>query len=616
MKNATFGRLSIALTTAFTILSASTTTFAATDFLPSPGIFTQDVPAAADSPLGAAQYFHIFARQANLYAHTDGNIATNALNAQVNFGTEIHSGGIPIDISYLQTISNIQSSSFVSATASRRNKVVLGPTVPAWLQDNNQQPGVFILQHESKMGHLQATELFRDGSQPYLSIPDTLQQTATQGQIWSEQLQTPGVRKDFTDGNHRLVTVPTATAEPNYAITLRKTDVAGNHLTGAQFALYKTGTTTPLRTQLTTDATGKLSINGLTDSGDYYFVETTAPAGFVRDQTPQHVTVTTANNLNSSPGITFVKLDGHDLAADTPLTIQKLSSTGPFVVVNVDLHGQSSLTVRSQIKLIIDGKERVNHESDSYGDAKILWNFYNGGSKPNIKINAPFQGSILAPGGQILANQNVDGSLIADTVTVAAETHRWDPQITTSVQSAPAELTVVNQRQSALRTISGKKTWRDHGDAQHLRPRAITLLLHRNGRVIAKTQARATTGWCYSFTSLPLHDSLGKNYQYSVSEVSVPGYSSKQSGFDFTNTLHTTAKPILPATPKPSASHNVNSKASTVYKPAATKSRSTKRSHPQSVFPQTGDASQRFLLSSGILLLLTLTSVALWRLKH
>lgn len=39
------------------------------------GTFYQDFPEAANSPLGAAQYFHVFANDVTLKKHTNGNIA-------------------------------------------------------------------------------------------------------------------------------------------------------------------------------------------------------------------------------------------------------------------------------------------------------------------------------------------------------------------------------------------------------------------------------------------------------------------------------------------------------------------------------------------------------------
>ena len=68
--------------------------------------------------------------------------------------------------------------------------------------------------------------------------------------------------------------------------SLVKTNEEGITLSGAEFALYKKGTTdTLIKDKLTTDENGEIArINNLS-WGDYYFVETKAPKGYVLDNT-------------------------------------------------------------------------------------------------------------------------------------------------------------------------------------------------------------------------------------------------------------------------------------------------------------------------------------------
>ena len=68
--------------------------------------------------------------------------------------------------------------------------------------------------------------------------------------------------------------------------SLVKTNEEGIALSGAEFALYKKGTTdTLIKDKLTTDENGEIArINNLS-WGDYYFVETKAPKGYVLDNT-------------------------------------------------------------------------------------------------------------------------------------------------------------------------------------------------------------------------------------------------------------------------------------------------------------------------------------------
>ena len=133
------------------------------------------------------------------------------------------------------------------------------------------------------------------------------------------------------------------------------------------------------------------------------------------------------------------------LAGDTPLTISGLSpdADGTTVIINVDTGGQSDYTIKSQIKIIYsDGTERNNQETEDFGDNHLLWNFYDSTASDKqyggtINVNAPFQGSVLAPSATVVANQNLDGNIIADKVIVNAETHRWDLQDNTDAEDEP-----------------------------------------------------------------------------------------------------------------------------------------------------------------------------------
>ncbi|MCG7336505.1 LPXTG cell wall anchor domain-containing protein [Sporosarcina sp. ACRSM] len=81
------------------------------------------------------------------------------------------------------------------------------------------------------------------------------------------------------------------------SVTLAKVDVATDEGLGeAVFSLYRVGETDPIQTGLTTDTAGNLTVNNL-EPGDYYFIETTAPTGYVLDATTQHSFTITASQL-------------------------------------------------------------------------------------------------------------------------------------------------------------------------------------------------------------------------------------------------------------------------------------------------------------------------------
>ncbi|TXR58941.1 cell wall anchor protein, partial [Bacillus sp. AY18-3] len=82
--------------------------------------------------------------------------------------------------------------------------------------------------------------------------------------------------------------------------------------------------------------------------------------------------------------------------------------------------------------------------------------------------------------------------------------------------------------------VEGTKTWND-GNATD-RPTMIKVDLLQNGNVIQTHDVLAVMGWKYIFSDLEAYDAEGKAYEYTVKEQPVPGYESKVSGTDITNT--------------------------------------------------------------------------------
>ncbi|WP_240523177.1 Cna B-type domain-containing protein, partial [Bacillus cereus] len=82
--------------------------------------------------------------------------------------------------------------------------------------------------------------------------------------------------------------------------------------------------------------------------------------------------------------------------------------------------------------------------------------------------------------------------------------------------------------------VEGTKTWND--DNAKDRPNMIKVDLLQNGTVIATQEVSKATGWKYEFKDLAAYDAEGKAYKYEVKEQAVPGYESKVSGTDITNT--------------------------------------------------------------------------------
>lgn len=128
----------------------------ANDAVADGGNVTDDYP-DLHNMLGVSSQFHIFSREAELHAHTNGNVAVQNLVGNVNFGTNIIEELLDKDISYIQNISNIAGSSFVSAGETRSNKVIFGENIEIDISNPNRPMvnGVYI-------DHLLASEVYQD----------------------------------------------------------------------------------------------------------------------------------------------------------------------------------------------------------------------------------------------------------------------------------------------------------------------------------------------------------------------------------------------------------------------------------------------------------------------
>ncbi|MFB5519861.1 Cna B-type domain-containing protein [Enterococcus casseliflavus] len=523
-------------TTASTAIESTPDTQAsapAVSQLSSGGSFKNDVPEVDNALLGEAQYFHIFANHATLNTHTNGNLAVGELNGNVNFGTSIQDGSLATEINYIQKVNTIANSSFVSGTDSRKNKVVFGPSVTVDLADQNQQPAVFV--NGQRMDHLKTSEVFQDqsASEPYIDFKKVFSTLQATSERLGAYPQTPGVTKDFTDNNQRVIN--TARAENDtQEVVLTLTDEQGNPLDDGVYELQNKKTHKEVDEEVTNDD-GQVIETDLPE-GDYSFVETEAPDGYLIDKKPISFSADTIDEEDQKVVVTLSKTE---LEKDTPITIKGLTKGTSPVLINVDTEGASTVNIKSQIKLeYTDGTTRNSHETEDFDDAVILWNFINQPENQMISINSPFQGTILAVGDTVDVHQNVDGSIIADTVLVNEETHRWDLQANETVVPI-IKLAAMNHLLSLdTTTVSGTKTWDDYDNKFNTRPTSITVQLLQNGEVFQtkKVTPNKEGEWHYEFTDLPTTDESGQTYDYAIQETPVEGYTTKVNGYDLVNT--------------------------------------------------------------------------------
>ena len=77
-----------------------------------------------------------------------------------------------------------------------------------------------------------------------------------------------------------------------------------------------------------------------------------------------------------------------------------------------------------QARIVIDGQIQGTSEVTEFSAGKVIWNFVNASG---VTINTHLMtGIILAPGATVNINQNLNGTVVADTINVNAESHRTD----------------------------------------------------------------------------------------------------------------------------------------------------------------------------------------------
>ncbi|MFC6322721.1 collagen-binding domain-containing protein [Companilactobacillus baiquanensis] len=176
-------------------------TYAANSDVQDGGNVEDDLPSKTNL-LDYAAYFHIFANEATLNAHTNGNIAVGTLNGNVNFGTNIKEELLDKDISYIQNINKIASSSFVSAGNNRTNKVVFGDNVDVNVSNPNRTNV-----DGTDIDSLTKSETYEDkNGNVYIDFAKIFSELDVKSEAYS--LMDPNVEitaSDFPDQNNRVI---------------------------------------------------------------------------------------------------------------------------------------------------------------------------------------------------------------------------------------------------------------------------------------------------------------------------------------------------------------------------------------------------------------------------
>ena len=141
---------------------------------------------------------------------------------------------------------------------------------------------------------------------------------APAGYELDDQTATITVDKAHADAQH-VVTYTAKDAVMTGSINLHKTGLHGVALAGAVFSLYNKADDQLVKQHLVTNQDGMLAVADL-KPGDYYFVETKAPAGYRLDKTPHAFTI---------------KLQTPGVKTET-LSINNQAKTGSVALIKTD----------------------------------------------------------------------------------------------------------------------------------------------------------------------------------------------------------------------------------------------------------------------------------------
>lgn len=182
------------------------------------GKVSDDFQDVSKNNLGYASKFHIFAKEATLNAHTNGNLAVGSLFGNVNFGTNITDEKLlDKDIFYVQEVKNMSESSFVSSNDHRTNKVVFGEVNDVELGKDNASP----LVNETPINHLLNNEIFQDkDSNEYLDFDQEFAKLENKSAGLVSTNSKTITNADFPDQNQRVIDLSDFEADANNQIVI------------------------------------------------------------------------------------------------------------------------------------------------------------------------------------------------------------------------------------------------------------------------------------------------------------------------------------------------------------------------------------------------------------
>ena len=314
-------------------------------------------------------------------------------------------------------------------------------------------------------------------------------------------------------GNSVIASGGTIQLETAYRIILYKVDeLTHDRLKGAKFKITPPAGATAKEEIVTTndDGIAESSIYSESDikKGNFTVTEVEAPEGYELNPTPFEMTV------------------GQDGAIKT--VTNKRSKAKVKIKANKKLTGRELKAEEFEFTLTDqDGKVKETVKNDKDGNIAFSELEFDKAGTYTFKI-AEKAGS--------------DKSIKYDTKTVTATVtvvDRGKGALEATV-SYDDEKAFENTYTPAKTEVPVKKVWKDENNQDGKRPSSVTVKLLADGQDTGKTlELTEANGWAGSFTNLDA-DKGGTPIQYTVEEVTVPGYTSEvtgdaASGFTITN---------------------------------------------------------------------------------
>ena len=314
-------------------------------------------------------------------------------------------------------------------------------------------------------------------------------------------------------GNSVVASGGTIQLETGYRIILYKVDeLTHDRLKGAKFKITPPAGATAKEEIVTTndDGIAESSIYSESDikKGNFTVTEIEAPEGYELNSTPFEMTV------------------GQDGAIKT--VTNKRSKAKVKIKANKKLTGRELKAEEFEFTLTDqDGKVKETVKNDKDGNVAFSELEFDKAGTYTFKI-AEKAGSDTSI--------KYDTKTVTATVTVA-DKGKGALEATVSYDDEKA---FENTYTPAKTEVSVKKVWKDENNQDGKRPSSVTVKLLADGQDTGKTlELTEANGWAGSFKDLDA-DKGGTPIQYTVVEVTVPGYTSEvtgdaASGFTITN---------------------------------------------------------------------------------